>query len=253
MMGRLCDQKRKRCGLPRAACCLCKRICEEVSTRSSLHRGKISHWYFFLQHGGAMFRLLACASLLTGMFAFALPAAGRDDKDKVPKVEIAKQGKAATAFVEISSKGGSGTAFCVHPSGLFVTNEHVVRTAGDDFITLVLNPSLDTQKILKAKVVRIDKTADLALLRAADAADLPSLHLGAVDAVAELAEVVVCGFPLGAALATEKKEYPAVSVNAGSVTSLRLKGGQLQFIQINAALTFGNSGGPVLDDTGKVI
>jgi S1-C subfamily serine protease len=200
-----------------------------------------------------MFRLLACASLLTGMFAFALPAAERDDKDKVPKVEIAKRGKAATAFVEISPKGGSGTAFCVHPSGLFVTNEHVVRTAGDDFITLVLNPSLDAQKILKAKVVRIDKAADLALLRAADAADLPSLHLGAVDAVAELAEVVVCGFPLGAALATEKKEYPAVSVNAGSVTSLRLKGGQLQFIQIDAALTFGNSGGPVLDDAGKVI
>ncbi len=200
-----------------------------------------------------MFRLLACASLLTGMFAFALPAAGRDDKDKVPKVEIAKRGKAATAFLEISPKGPSGTAFCVHPSGLFVTNEHVVRTAGDDFITLVLNPSLNTQKILKAKVVRIDKAADLALLRVADVADLPSLHLGAADAVAELAEVVVCGFPLGAALATEKKDYPAVSVNAGSVTSLRLKGGQLQFIQIDAALTFGNSGGPVLDDTGKVI
>ena len=102
-------------------------------------------------------------------------------------------------------------------------------------------------------MVRIDKTADLALLRVANVADLPNLHLGAVDAVAELAEVVVCGFPLGEALATDKKEYPAVSVNAGSVTALHLKGGQLQFIQIDAALNVRNSGGPVLDDAGKVI
>jgi S1-C subfamily serine protease len=199
-----------------------------------------------------MFRLLACASLLAATFAFALPAAERDDRDKLSKGEIAKRGKAATAFVEVS-KGGSGTAFCVHPSGLFVTNEHVVGVAGGDDVILVLNPSLDNQQILKAKVVRMDKATDLALLRAADASDLPSLPLGAVDGVAELADVVACGFPLGKALAIDKKDYPAVSVNAGSVTSLRQKGGQLQSIQIDVALTFGNSGGPVLDETGKVI
>lgn len=198
-----------------------------------------------------MFRLLACAGLLSGMFVFALPPDARGDGDKLPKVEIGKRGKAATALVEV--KGATGTAFCVHSSGLFVTNEHVVRGTGGDDVILVLNPSLENQKILKAKVVRMDKATDLALLRATDAADLPSLSLGVVDGVAELAEVVACGFPLGKALAIDKKEYPAVSVNAGSVTSLRQKGGQLQSIQIDVSLTFGNSGGPVLDETGKVI
>lgn len=199
-----------------------------------------------------MFRLLACAGLLSGMLVFSLPAAARGDGDKLPKVEIGKRGKAATALVEVP-KVGSGTAFCIHPSGLFVTNEHVIRGAAGDNVTLVLNPSLDNQKILKAKVVRSDKAMDLALIRAVDAADLPSLPLGGVDGVAELAEVVACGFPLGKALSPDMKEYPAVSVNAGSVTALRKKDGQLQSIQVDVALTFGNSGGPVLDDTGKVI
>ena len=48
---------------------------------------------------------------------------------KPTKVEIGKRGKAATAFVEVPGRG-SGTAFSVHPSGLFITNEQVVRGAG---------------------------------------------------------------------------------------------------------------------------
>ena len=184
------------------------------------------------------------------MFALALPAACRADKPT--KVEIAKRGKAATVFVEVPGRG-TGTAFCVHPSGLFVTNEHVVRGAERAEITLVLNPAVESQKVLKAKVVRVDKESDLALLRVDGVKDLPSLALGSSDNLTELAEVVACGFPLGKALALDKKEYPAISVNSGSITSLRQKDGQLQHIQIDVALTFGNSGGPVLDDNGKVI
>ena len=52
-------------------------------------------------------------------------------------------------------------------------------------------------------------------------------------------DVVAFGFPLGRALSPDKKEYPAISINAGRVTSLRLKGGELQHIQIDVALTFG--------------
>ncbi len=196
-----------------------------------------------------MFRFVAGVGLLAGLVLLATPATGRADKPA--KVEIAKRGKAATAFVEVP-KRGTGTAFCVHPSGLFVTNEHVVRgTEGE--ITLVLNPSLSTQKVFKAKVVRTDKDSDLALLRVEGGKDLPSLALGDADGISELADVVAFGFPLGKALSPNMKEYPAISVNAGSVTSLRLKGGELQLIQVDVSLTYGNSGGPVLDDNGKVI
>ncbi|MCI0702019.1 MAG: trypsin-like peptidase domain-containing protein [Planctomycetia bacterium] len=197
-----------------------------------------------------MLRLIARIGLLAGLVVFALPVSV--SAQKPTKVEIAKRGKSATAFIEVPNRG-TGTAFCIHPSGLFITNEHVVRGAEGSEITLVLNPSLENQRILKAKVIRTDKTSDFALLRVDGAKDLPSLPLGSVDGISELADVVACGFPLGKALSPDKKEYPAISVNAGSVTSLRYKDRKLQFFQIDISLTYGNSGGPVLDENGKVI
>lgn len=173
-------------------------------------------------------------------------------QEKPSKVEIGKRGKAATAFVDVPRRG-TGTAFCAHPNGLFITNEHVVRGAEKEEITLVLNPAVEDQRVLKAKVVRIDKALDLALLRVDGAKELPSLPLGSIKGVAELADVVACGFPLGFALSTEKEKYPAISVNAGSVTALRYKDRELQHLQIDVAVTFGNSGGPVLDEHGNVI
>lgn len=189
-------------------------------------------------------RLGAIAALLISTVAAAA--------DKPTRVEIGKRGKAATGFVDVPGFG-SGTAFCVHSSGLFVTNEHVIRGREKGDVTVVLNPSLAGEKVLKAKVVRADRALDLALLRVAGTKDLPSLPLGSLDNVAELSDVVAVGFPLGRLLSPDRKEYPAVSVNSGSVTALRYKGKELQHIQVDVSLTFGNSGGPVLDDNGKVI
>lgn len=191
-------------------------------------------------------RLVAVLSVLTA----AGPSLGQGEK--LTRVEVGKRGKAATAFVDVP-KGGTGTAFCVHPSGLFITNEHVVRAGAAEEVILVLNPALDGERVLKARVVRSDKDLDLALLRVEEGKDLPSLPLGSTKDVAELSDVVACGFPLGFALAGDKKNYPAISVNAGSVTALRHKDRELESIQIDVALTFGNSGGPVLDDAGRVI
>ncbi len=182
------------------------------------------------------------------VFAFAEPLRA----EKPTKAEIASMGKAATAYVEIP-KLGSGTAFCVHSSGLFITNEHVVHDDLKGEITLVLEPGLKKQRVLKARVVRVDEARDLALLRVENAGELPGLKLGSVDGISELMDVVAFGFPLGRALSPDKNDYPAISVNAGRVTALRHKDGELQQIQIDVALTFGNSGGPVLDDQGKVV
>ncbi|MBS0201315.1 MAG: trypsin-like peptidase domain-containing protein [Planctomycetes bacterium] len=172
--------------------------------------------------------------------------------DSRSRVEIGKQAKSATAFVEVPGRG-SGTGFCVHPSGWFVTNEHVIREAEESDITVVLEPSQANQRILKAAVVRVDNEVDLALLRVEGVDRLPSLPLGSIEGIDELAEVIASGFPLGRKLATNTNEYPAISVNSGSVTALRHKEGKLQFIQTDVAINFGNSGGPVLDSDGKVI
>jgi hypothetical protein len=171
--------------------------------------------------------------------------------DPLPREEVARIGKASTALVVVKPALDYASAFCVHDSGLFLTNEHVVRGSGS--IDLVLDPGLKTERVFTAKVVRADKDLDLALLRAEGAKGLPALALGSTDKLSELAEVVAFGFPFGAGLSLDKKEYPAVSVNAGSVTSLRHKDGVLNRIQVDVALNPGNSGGPVLDRGGKVV
>jgi tetratricopeptide (TPR) repeat protein len=167
-----------------------------------------------------------------------------------PKVDLAKAGKAATALVE-ASNNAQGTAFCIHPTGFFVTSEHVVRNM--TAVTIALNPGVRTEQVLHARVVRTDAALDLALLQVNDQTALPALVLGADDGLAELAEVVAFGYPFGTALATSKKDRPAISVNLGRVTSLRKKEGELDRIQIDAVLNPGNSGGPVLDKQGKVV
>jgi hypothetical protein len=163
---------------------------------------------------------------------------------------IAKLAKASTALVEVKPNYGSG--FCVHSSGLFVTNEHVVRQNADT-INVVLDAGLKTQKVLKAKVLRRDKALDLALLKVDGDEKFETLELGSDKELGELTELIACGFPFGQSLA-RPGEYPAISINAGSVTSLRRdKDSELHRIQLDAALNPGNSGGPVLDRKGKVV
>ncbi len=169
--------------------------------------------------------------------------------DGLKKTEVANLGKAATVLVKAKSKTGSG--FCVHPSGLFITNEHVVGAEVD--VAVVLNASLKDQKVLKAKVIRTDKQFDLALLQVEGQKDLPALPLGTTDKLTELAEVVACGFPFGQALAMSKDEYPAISINSGSVSALRRKAGELHELQLDVEVNPGNSGGPLLDMNGKVV
>jgi S1-C subfamily serine protease len=169
-------------------------------------------------------------------------------------VEIGRLGKAATALVEVQATRSTGSAFCIHPSGLFVTNEHVVRLPpAGGLVNLILNPGEKGQRVLQATVVRSDRDQDLALLRAAPGGTFAAVTLGSADELSELMEVVAFGFPFGKGLAVARGDYPAVSVNAGRVTSLRRKDGELQRVQLDAALNPGNSGGPVLDHTGRVV
>jgi hypothetical protein len=166
------------------------------------------------------------------------------------RAEIAQIGKVATALVEVGNNK-QGSAFCIHPAGFFVTNEHVVRQ--NTLLTLVINTGQKTEKVLHARVVRTDPDLDLALLQVNDQKDLPALALGTDTGLTELSEVVAFGYPFGTGLAINKKEKPAISINVGSVTSLRQRDGELHRIQLDAVLNPGNSGGPVLDKDGKVV
>jgi hypothetical protein len=176
----------------------------------------------------------------------ALPAVARAAEPS--KQELARIGKAASAFVLV--KGASGSAFCVHPSGLFVTNQHVVEDNRE--VILVLNANQKEQRVVKARVVRADPEADLALIQAESVKDFPALRVGGDDKLSEGAEVVACGFPFGQALALAREEYPAVSITFGRITALRQKSGELESVQLDVELHPGNSGGPVLGSDGRV-
>ena len=197
-----------------------------------------------------MARLMPCLFVLVSLL---VDKSGAKAQDPLSRAEVATLAKPATALVEIKP-GTSGSGFCVHPSGLFVINEHVVRSvSSNDSVTLVLDPGLKTQKLVKARVIQRDKQLDLALLRAEGEHKLPALKLGSDDNLSELTELIAFGFPFGKTLA-KGEQYPTVTVNVANVSALRTDAkGELTRIQLDSNLSPGNSGGPVLDRSGKVM
>lgn len=191
------------------------------------------------------FTALVIPLLLVPVFALA------DDFTELSKAEIVKLGKSATALIQVD-KDYYGSAFCIHPSGLFITNNHVLRGPGSK-INVILNSGLSNQQIFEAKVLRQDRELDLALLRIEAKDEIPALSLGTAESVQELTDVIVFGYPFGRELATGTEQYPAISINTGSISSLRRQGGELYRIQLNAAVNPGNSGGPLLDSKGAVL
>ena len=168
-----------------------------------------------------------------------------------PVVERAKQ---ATALVELPGEEGFGSAFCIATTGLFVTNQHVVEDVEvGEKVSLVINAGERNQKVLSATVLRVDDENDLALLQAEAATPLVALTPGDVAGLLETQSIAVIGFPFGADLALEENEYPSATVTIGRITALRRSQVELRQIQTDAAVNPGNSGGPVINESGQVI
>ena len=109
---------------------------------------------------------------------------------------------------------------------------------------------------MTATVLKTDAETDLAILRADHAGPYDSLPLSepaGMRALAETSQVVVFGFPLGGALAVRENTRPEPSVTSSRIMSLRHDRGELQLIQLDGSINHGNSGGPVVDERGKVI
>ncbi|MEO1527262.1 MAG: trypsin-like peptidase domain-containing protein [Planctomycetota bacterium] len=165
---------------------------------------------------------------------------------------VIQRGKAATLLVDLG-EDQSATAFCVHESGIFVTNHHVVEEASSDTLELVADVGLETEKRLKATVIRSDEDTDLALLRAESLGKFVALPLGSDDAVYETMQSIAFGFPFGKQLAVDEEATPAMSVSVGRITAIRRKRGVPERFQLDAEINPGNSGGPVIDEEGNVV
>jgi S1-C subfamily serine protease len=184
-------------------------------------------------------------------------AARTKASEERPKEVVVGLGKRASALVEISFPRGkvSGTAFCIDKSGLFVTNSHVVEmlaeVQGD--LRLVLDIGLNTQRSVSARVRRADTELDLALLEAPADARFTTLELGDDATLTETAPVFAFGFPGGQDTRYGREQYPASAVIAGKVTRFHGPRERLDGIEFDGQINKGQSGGPLLDGSGRVV
>lgn len=170
--------------------------------------------------------------------------------------ELVRRGKEATVLVRgIDGGTGHGTAFCIDPAGYFVTNHHATRldvNAGR--LKLVLHAGEQNEALLDATVVREDADADLAILKVSGTVPaLAAVKLGSSDGLLETQSLTTFGYGLPAGPAATQDDVPAMSVGIARIASLRKVKGVLQHIQLDTALAAGSSGGPALDDEGKVV
>jgi serine protease Do len=133
-----------------------------------------------------------------------------------------------------------GSGFIISKDGLIVTNHHVVDDAND--ITISLH---DGSKY-KAKVIGIDKKTDVALLKINPTKELKFVNFGD-SSQARIGEwVIVIGNPYGLG--------GSVSLGIVSARGRDINNGQNdEFIQTDAAINKGNSGGPMFNARGEVI
>ncbi len=135
----------------------------------------------------------------------------------------------------------NGSGFIVDPSGLIVTNKHVVRDA------VSLSVTLEDNSTYRAVLVGQGIESDIALLKIEARRELPAVTFGNSDLIRPGDPVLAIGNPLGL----------GGSVSAGIVSAVnRDIGGEgpfADFIQTDAAINHGNSGGPLFDSAGEVI
>jgi serine protease Do len=137
-----------------------------------------------------------------------------------------------------SSSLGSG--FVIDPSGIVITNNHVIADAND--ITVIFT---DGRK-LKAEIVGKDSKVDVAVLRVKSDKPLKAVKFGDSDKMRVGDGVMAVGNPFGL----------GETVTAGIVSALNrnIDSGQYDsFIQTDASINKGNSGGPLFNLTGEVI
>ena len=135
---------------------------------------------------------------------------------------------------------GQASGFLISPNGEILTNSHVVNHMSK--ITVTLNNG----KEYSAKVIGQDTNTDIALIQI-DASNLPYLKFGNSDDLEVGQWVAAIGNPLGLQASLTKGVVSAKGRNNLDLTRIE------DYIQTDAPINRGNSGGPLLDMEGRVI
>src|SRR5262245_1732703 len=138
------------------------------------------------------------------------------------------------------TRRGSGSGFIIDPDGSILTNEHVIE--GMERIVVKLSDG----RTLRGRVVGTDPDTDIALIKVDGQQGLPVAPLGDSSSLRTGEWVCAIGNPLG-------YEH-TVTVGVVSYVGRKLFDPSLDnYIQTDAAINFGNSGGPLINARGEVI
>lgn len=144
----------------------------------------------------------------------------------------------------VPSQMASGSGVIISSSGYIVTNNHVIDGADEIAVTLSNNSTY------KAKVVGTDPNTDLAVLKI-DAKDLPYIVFGNSNNTRVGQWVLACGYPLNlkttvtAGIISAKSRE--IGINDEGVHPIE------SYLQTDAAVNPGNSGGPLVNTNGELI
>lgn len=145
---------------------------------------------------------------------------------------------------EEEQQQSGGTGFLIEASGFVLTNNHVVDGAEKVEVTV------GETEVFKAKIVGRDPATDLALLKIEGPKPFPTLSLGDSDRIRVGEWVMAVGDPL------QFEKTVTVGVVSGKGRAPGLSAATRSFenlVQTDAAINFGNSGGPLVNVAGEVI
>ncbi|GAA4461630.1 trypsin-like peptidase domain-containing protein [Nemorincola caseinilytica] len=146
----------------------------------------------------------------------------------------------------IPSQTGSGSGVVISPDGYIVTNNHVVADANE--VTVTFNDRYTA----KAKVIGTDPSTDIAVLQVEGERNIPFMEFGNSDDVKLGQWVLAVGFPLNLD-ATVTAGIVSAKGRALGVNRQRSGAPIESFIQTDAAVNPGNSGGALVNTTGQLI
>ncbi|TQV79780.1 S1C family serine protease [Denitrobaculum tricleocarpae] len=153
-------------------------------------------------------------------------ALSRDLSDILPSVVTIRVGQ------------GHGSGFAISTEGLILTNSHVVGNASR--VSVIFNNGVE----VVGQVIRLNKKRDVAVI------EVPLRLASALQVRQELPQPLDRVFAIGSPLKVSLES----TITTGIVSALRsTTSNGLDFIQSDAAISPGNSGGPLVDESGRVV
>ena len=194
------------------------------------------------------FELTIASASTPGVTPMPGPTLPLTPQDPLSNAELASLVKPALVNLEVTPSDGEtygGTGFVVRSDGLVVTNRHVVDDA--EIVTGLMNIQDGPPLEFTGQVLGRGILVDLAVIKLDSSRTFGTLPLGDSDTVAFGDEVTAWGYPLSSFLGTDP------TLTRGIISSPNRVFDDTKYLQIDADLAPGNSGGPLIDRYGHVV